>query len=467
MADNISLHELNNNIKNSLSVAFPEQVWVVAEINELNLNKSGHCYLELIEKDNKTDEIVAKARATIWSYTFRLLKPYFETTTGRDFSSGLKVLLLVKVEFHEMYGYSLNINDIDPAYTIGDLALQRRKTIEKLKEEGVFFMNKELSLPSLPSKIAIISSETAAGYQDFIDQLKHNSYGYKYYTKIFPSTMQGNDAIESITNSLNRIYAYEDFFDVVVLIRGGGSQSDLSCFDNYWLANHVAQFPIPILTGIGHDKDESVTDLVAKYSLKTPTAVAEYLINKYLDAENNLTELYNLIVNEVNIKLDSNKKILNLISLKLVPGVQNAITRQVRILNQFSTASKLSSEQYMYNKRNYLHDKVSFLEFHIKKSFMKSSNEIYNLKKTIQFITRKFSTDQHHKLHLIGQSIGLLDPQQVLKRGYSLTYASGKIVYNASMLTTGQSITTKFSNGKANSLVKKVILEKNGKSNKK
>ena len=466
MADNISLHELNNNIKNSLSVAFPEQVWVVAEINELNQNKSGHCYLELIEKDNKTDEIVAKARATIWSYTFRLLKPYFETTTGRDFSSGLKVLLLVKVEFHELYGYSLNIHDIDPAYTIGDLALQRRKTIEKLKEEGVFFMNKELTLPYLPSKIAIISSKTAAGYQDFIDQLKHNSYGYKYYTKLFPSTMQGNDATESITNSLNRIYDYEDFFDVVVLIRGGGSQSDLSCFDNYWLANHVAQFPIPILTGIGHDKDESVTDLVAKYSLKTPTAVAEYLINKYLDADNYLTELYNLIVNEVNIRLDNNKRILNQISLQLVPVVQTTITRQVRILNKFSTASKLSSDQYMYNKRNYLHDQVSFIEFHLKKIFMKSSNEIYNLKKTILFLTRKYSTSQQHKLHLIGQSLGLLDPQQVLKRGYSLTYSSGKIVRNSAMLTIGQSITTKFSKGKVNSIVKKVILEQNGKSNK-
>ena len=464
MADNISLHELNNNIRNSLSEAFPEQVWVIAEINELNLNKSGHCYLELVEKDDETDEIVAKARATIWSYTFRLLKPYFETTTGRNFSSGLKVLLLVKVEFHELYGYSLNIHDIDPAYTLGDLALQRRKTIEKLKEEGVFFMNKELSLPSLPSKIAIISSETAAGYQDFIDQLKHNPYGYTYYTKLFPSTMQGNDAVESITNSLDRIFNYEDFFDVVVLIRGGGSQSDLSCFDNYWLANHVAQFPIPILTGIGHDKDESVTDLVAKYSLKTPTAVAEYLINKYLDAENDLKNLYNLILNEVNIRLDNNKKTLSQIGLHLVPGVQTAITRQIRMLNQFSTAIKLSTDLYTHNKRNYLHDQLSSIEFYFKKFIIKSSNEIYNLRKIILFLTSKYSTSQHHKLHLIGQSLGLLDPQQVLKRGYSLTYASGKIVRNSSMLTKGQSIITKFSKGKANSIVKKVILEQNGKT---
>ena len=467
MADNISLHELNNSIRDSISVAFPEQLWVIGEINELNTNKSGHCYLELIEKDNDTDEIIAKARAIIWAYTFRLLKPYFETTTGRNFSSGLKVLLLVKVEFHELYGYSLNIQDIDPTYTLGDLAIQRRKTIEKLKKEGVFHMNKELELPSLPSKIAIISSETAAGYQDFIDQLKQNPYGYVYYTKLFPSIMQGNDAVESITHSLDRIFDYGDFFDVVVLIRGGGSQTDLSCFDNYWLANHVAQFPIPILTGIGHDKDESVTDMVANHSLKTPTAVAEYLISTFLDLENDLTELYNLIVNEVNVRLEHNKKILSQISIQLVPGVQTAITRQIRMLNQFSAVFKLSTDQNINNKINYLHDKLSFIEFHLKKFFIKSSNEIFYLKKILLVLTSKFSTSQHQKLHLIGQSIGLLDPEQVLKRGYSLTFASGKIVHNASMLIKGQSITTKFSKGKASSIVKKVILEENGKAKKK
>ncbi len=467
MADNISLHELNNSIRDSISVAFPERLWVIAEINELNINKSGHCYLELIEKNNDTDEIIAKARATIWAFTFRLLKPYFETTTGRNFSSGLKVLLLVKVEFHELYGYSLNIHDIDPTYTIGDLAIQRRKTIEKLKNEGVFQMNKELELPSLPSKIAIISSETAAGYQDFIDQLNQNPYGYVYNTKLFPSIMQGNDAIESITHSLDRIYNYGDFFDVVVLIRGGGSQSDLSCFDNYWLANHVAQFPIPILTGIGHDKDESVTDLVAKHSLKTPTAVAEYLINRYLDLENDLTELYNLIVSEVNASLENNKKILSQISIQLVPVIQTAITRQIRMLNQFSTVFKLNTDQNIHNKNNYLHDQLSLMGFHLKKFFIKSSNEIYYLKKILLVLTGKFSTSQHQNLHLIGQSLGLLDPQQVLKRGYSLTYASGKIVRNASVLIKGQSITTKFSIGKANSIVKKVILEQNGKAKKK
>lgn len=463
MAENISLHELNNKIRNTLSEAFPENLWVVAEINELKINNSGHCYLELIEKDKHTQEVKAKARATIWSYTFRLLKPYFETTTGRSFSSGLKVLLLVKIEFHELYGYSLNILDIDPVYTIGDLAVQRKETIEKLKAEGIFDMNKSLILTSLPSKIAVISSETAAGYQDFIHQLNDNPWGYVFYTKLFPSIMQGNDAVESITRALDKIYPYESFFDAVVIIRGGGSQTDLSCFDDYWLANNIAQFPLPVITGIGHDKDESVTDLVANFNLKTPTAVAEFLISRYLDTETELTELYNRIIEEGKIILEDNKTLLQQISIQLLPLVQNTITSQVRLINQLSGRTKWNMDLFFQAKVNYLQNLLTSLQFYINNRFLKNSIKLNGLKKNLNYLSGKLYSTEYQKLDSIRHSTELLNPNNVLSRGYSLTYCSGKVVRNTAKLKEGQTIVTKFFRGKVNSTIKKIILEENNK----
>jgi len=262
MEEQLSLSELNSLVKEALQLAFPEQLWVVAEIGELKVNRTGHCYIELVEKDNITNEISARARATIWSWQFRFIQPYFETTTGQALTAGLKVLISVSVEFHEVFGYSLNIKDIDPNYTLGDMARRRAEIIRKLEDEGIIDMNKEIPLPEIPSRIAIISSPTAAGYEDFMNQLANNEAGYKFYTRLFPSTMQGTDAPKSIIAALNSIFEIETMFDVVVIIRGGGSQMDLNCFDDYDLAVNISQFPLPVLTGIGHEKDESIADLV-------------------------------------------------------------------------------------------------------------------------------------------------------------------------------------------------------------
>ncbi|PLX12682.1 MAG: exodeoxyribonuclease VII large subunit, partial [Marinilabiliales bacterium] len=282
---------LNKSIQEKINASFSENVWVIGEISELKVNQNGHCYLELIEKDFVTDHIIAKSRATIWSYTYRMLRPYFESVTGHELIPGIKLLVQVKVEFHELYGLSLNITDIDPNYTLGDLAQKRKETIKRLENDGVFNLNKELNFPMVPQKIAVISSETAAGYQDFKDQLENNSYGFKFYTKLYQSKMQGTLAEDSIINSLEMIFENENLFDVVVIIRGGGSQADLSCFDSYLLAANIAQFPLPILTGIGHDKDESIADLVAFHKLKTPTAVAEYIIEKTAKFEEGIHKL--------------------------------------------------------------------------------------------------------------------------------------------------------------------------------
>ena len=303
-----------------LAANFTAPVWVIGEISEINIHSNGHCYLTLIEKGESEDRIVAQARATIWSYTFRMLRPFFETTTGQQLTDGIKVLLQVSVEFHEMYGFSLNVRNIDPAYTLGDQALKRREIIRRLTDEGVLTMNKELELPLVPQKIAIISSPSAAGYEDFMEQLANNGNGYKFYTKLFPAVMQGNQAEQSIVEALDRIYPYEDFFDVVVIIRGGGSQVDLSCFDNYNIAYHITQFPLPVLTGIGHEKDDSIADLVAHTRLKTPTAVAEFILDGVAAFEERINLMQQETISLVENRMEEEKSLLEDLTGELSSG---------------------------------------------------------------------------------------------------------------------------------------------------
>lgn len=227
MAEHLSLFDLNHQIKTQLESAFNSTYWVVAEISELRMHRSGHCYLELIEKDTDSEQVKAKARATIWAFTFRMLKPYFETTTGQSLTAGIKVLVRASIEYQEVYGLSLNIKDIDPTFTLGDIARRRMQIIQQLEDEGVMDMNKEVDLAPVPQTFAIISSPSAAGYEDFINQLENNPYGFKIYHKLFPAIMQGDQTEQSIIDALERIYTYEEVFDAVVIIRGGGSTADL------------------------------------------------------------------------------------------------------------------------------------------------------------------------------------------------------------------------------------------------
>ena len=242
----------------------------------------GHCYIELVERDELTGEMVAKARGTIWSRVYSLLRPYFLEQTGREFAVGLKVLVQVTVKFHELYGFSLDVCDIEPAYTIGDMARQRMLIVKRLTDEGVIDLNKELPFPLLPKRVAVVSSASAAGYGDFCDQLNNNMYGFRFAVSLFAAPMQGNKVEEGIIAALDAIASDAIPWDVVVIIRGGGATSDLSCFDTYDLANNCAQFPIPIITGIGHQRDDTLLDIVAHTRVKTPTAAAEVLIHSML-----------------------------------------------------------------------------------------------------------------------------------------------------------------------------------------
>ena len=272
-----SLKELCDWIQEIVENDLPNRYWVCAEVASMSVR--GHCYMELVEKA-ENGILAAKVRATCWSNVYHLLSAYFLQETGQSLHTGLQVMLEVSVEYHAVYGLSLNVWNIDPTYTLGDLAKQRQVTIQQLTEDGVMDLQKALQIPSLPRRVAVISSADAAGYGDFCDQLKHNRFGFKFHVQLYPAVVQGDTAARSVVQALNSIAALEEEWDVVVIIRGGGASTDMSCFDDYNLASHCAQFPLPIIAGIGHTRDVSVVDMVVHTSVKTPTAAAEWLIER-------------------------------------------------------------------------------------------------------------------------------------------------------------------------------------------
>ena len=288
----ITLSELQRQIKQALEGALPLPVWVVAEVSELKVNYSGHCYLELVEKSEParggTPIPRAQARAVIWRQQYAMLSAYFEAETGSRLAAGMKILAKVLVSYHELYGLSLQITDLDASYTLGEVERQKQMTIAQLQADGVWDMNREQELPLLTQRVAIVSSAAAAGYRDFCNELQQG--GYAFRTTLFDAVVQGQAAEESICAALAAVAERQEEFDVVVIIRGGGSASDLSCFNSYRLCSYVAQFPLPVVTGIGHDKDTSVADMVAHTPLKTPTAVAAWLTERMARLEGWLTD---------------------------------------------------------------------------------------------------------------------------------------------------------------------------------
>ena len=275
--EHLTLYELNHFVRQVLEVNLDEPYWLQAELSEVKENR-GHCFVEFVQKAEKNNSIIAKARGQIWASSWPIIRQHFENTTGQRLSAGMEVLVKVEVTFHEAYGYSLNIIDIDPRFTLGDIAKRRQEIIRQLQEEGVFTMNKEIELPPLLQRIAVISAATAAGYQDFSNQLQNNPHGLAFRTQLFPAVMQGAQVEQSVIQALNNIANEMEQWDAVVIIRGGGAAADLSGFDTLLLAENVAQFPLPIITGIGHEKDDTVIDLVSHTRVKTPTAAAEFII---------------------------------------------------------------------------------------------------------------------------------------------------------------------------------------------
>lgn len=407
--DILSLLELNLSIKEAISQEFDAAYWVRAETSDVRPHRNGHCYLEFIEKAKDGHSIVAKARGTIWASTFNLLKPYFEQETGQAFTSGITVLVRVTVAFHETYGLGLNVVDIDPSYTLGEIARNRMLVLKQLEEEGVLNLNKELSLAEPLNRIAVISSQSAAGYEDFHSQLEHNSEGLIFYKKLFPAIMQGDRSEASIIAALELIYAHKELFDVVVIIRGGGATSDLSCFDSYVLATNCAQFPLPIISGIGHERDVTVLDAVAHTRVKTPTAAAEFLINRVATTNNYLMELQD----------------------RLVQATRNILAEEEGQLNGWSKDVYHNSKSLLQSNSNTLLFLNEKLRSAVKRKIEKE----------------KFAIERYE--HFVLLSL----PENMLKRGYSITTRNGKTIKSVSDLTVGDVITTQLLDGEIDSKI--------------
>jgi exodeoxyribonuclease VII large subunit len=382
----ISLFELNRLLRETIESELPDEYWVEAELSECRESR-GHCYMELIEKDERTATPIAKASAKCWASKWTVVRPYFERTTGQQLHTGMKVLLKVYAQFHEAYGFSWIVTDIDPTYTLGDMARKRQEIIRQLKEEGVFDLQKELSLPLFCQHVAVISSETAAGYGDFCNQLSNNAYGFQFQTWLFPATMQGEGVEQSIIQALNRINAVSDEFDCVVIIRGGGATSDMSGFDTLALAENVANFPLPIITGIGHERDESILDMISFQRVKTPTAAAEFLIS-------HLSEV-----------------------LEVINDSQERITRLFSIVKTRQEA-KIDT---LYNQ--------------------------------ISMILMRNIAEKRHRLEILEEKTRSLDPQVLLKRGYSITLHNGKAVRDPQQLQKGDEIETRIEKGTIKSII--------------
>lgn len=432
--EELSLLELNNRVRGAISRAFPDTCWVRAEMSDVRVNQSsGHCYLEFVEKNPLTGQLAAKARGSIWAKTFRMLKPYFELETGRAFASGLKVLVQVIVEFHELYGFNLTVVDIDPAYTLGDMVRKRMEIIRQLQEEGVFTLNKELPLPLLPQRLAVITSPTAAGYEDFLHQLSANRAGYVFYPRLFPALMQGEKTEESIIAALEKIYLHADCFDAVVIIRGGGATSDLSSFDSYLLAANCAQFPLPVLTGIGHERDDTVVDLVAHTRMKTPTALAEFLIGRL---EETATELYGLQQAASSLAtqlLMREKTYLQLAASRLPSLVQSRLER-----------SRSSLQMLTANLPAWVGGLTS-----------RCRTDLERLQLRLAAGAKTATAGEKRQLELMEQFVKMASPDYILQRGYSLALQHGKIVKHAASLWPGELLTTRFADGEVESIIQK------------
>jgi exodeoxyribonuclease VII large subunit len=405
----LSLYDLNALVRRSLEQCLPDEYWVQAELSDVRTNSTGHCYLEFIQKDPRSNNLIAKARGTIWANVYRLLKPYFEESTGQAFVSGIKVLVQVTVSFHELYGYSLTVQDIDPTYTLGDMARRRREILKQLEEEGVLTLNKELEMPVLPQRIAVVSSPTAAGYGDFCHQLKNNPRGFFFHTELFPALMQGDRVEESVLSALDAILNRQEDFDAVVIIRGGGATSDLSGFDTYLLAAACAQFPLPIITGIGHERDDTVLDSVAHTCVKTPTAAAEYLINCMDLAADELEVLISQLHESVRSRLTEEHR--KLISYR--NRIPSAVVRRV-------SDAKLA---------------------------------LLTTRKDISLAVQTSLSRQRHRLELLQQRLADASPEKILARGYSITLKDGKVVKNAAMLNEEDEIITRFYRGEVASVI--------------
>lgn len=427
----ITLSQFNARISNAIN-GTPElqNQWVIAETSDLRVVR-GHCYMELVEK-NDLGTTVAKVGAVIWGSTYNRLNAKFRTATGADLKTGMKVLVLATANYHSQYGFKVVINDIDPSYTMGDMARQRLEILKQLKADGIINMNKELPITDVPQRIAVISAAGAAGYGDFMNQLERNPYGLKFYTCLFSASMQGVQTVPTVLAALDRINQHLDSFDAVVIIRGGGATSELNSFDNYDLASAVAQFPLPVIVGIGHDRDETVLDFVAAVRVKTPTAAAEWLINRGTNALAHLDELQEAVVTAVRDTVGQARQHLAYYT-SLIPATARRIIDTHRIrLDNYATNIPLAANNLIAAQRT------------------RMDRALERMREAVGHAMQR----EQQRLLALGEKAALLSPENTLQRGYALVTTNDKCVTAGDQLQPGDEIHIQFATGTADATVK-------------
>ena len=427
-----TLFELNHIVRQAIESSVPKHYWVESEIAEMR-EYGGHCYFELIEKDENSNTPIAHAPARCWRSKWSLVKAYFLRTTGKQMTPGIKVLFKVYAQFHENYGFSWIIEDIDPSFTMGDMALKRQRIVEQLKAEGVFDANRELKLPLFTQRIAVISSASAAGYGDFCNHLSDNEFGYVFQTTLFQATMQGEGVEASIIQALANIQERANEYDCIVITRGGGATSDLSGFDTLDLARNVVYSTLPVITAIGHDRDESVLDMISNVRVKTPTAAAAFLIDRLHQVDERINECRNRMVAHVRQQMHSENARFSLLAYKIPSLFAVAKTRQ---------EAKLDG----------IMDKIAMLvHANVNNGLLKMDT----LSGRIKPLCENSLTKEKHRLELLSQRLASVDPIRLLERGYSITTYNGKAVTSIHQLSEGDRLLTRLRDGVVNSIVEK------------
>lgn len=424
----LTLYELNSLVKEVIECEMSHEYWVEAELSECRESR-GHCYMELIQREENSATPIARASAKCWASKWMLVRPYFERTTGQQLRAGIKVLLKVYPQFHEAYGFSWIVTDIDPNYTLGDQARRRQEIIHQLKQEGVFDLQHELHLPLFCLNIAVISSQTAAGYGDFSNQLSDSPFAFR--TQLFPAIMQGEGVEQSIISALEKIYDRLSDFDTVVIIRGGGATSDMSGFDTLPLAENVANFPLPIITGIGHDRDESILDMVSHQRVKTPTAAATFLIDHAQKVLNTLEDNQNRITKNALHKLAEHQSKISILNTQLSSIFSVVKTRHEARLDQL------------------------FLQIarHVQQQLTTSNHQLSNYGTQLCTLIRQKLTTEEHRLEIMEEKLKTFDPRLLLRRGYSITTKNGRVVHDPKELIPGDQIETRLEKGNLKSTV--------------
>ncbi|MCD6156716.1 MAG: exodeoxyribonuclease VII large subunit [Candidatus Atribacteria bacterium] len=420
----LTLSQLTQLVKTRLEETFPAEMWVVAEIAALKVSRNGHCFMELVEKEGEV--LKAKVEALIWRDNFNRIRVFFEEATGETLKEGLKILLLGKLIFHSVHGLRLEIIDIDPSFSLGEMMRRRHEIIARLSGEGLLEKNASLLLPPVIQRIAVVSSPQAAGWGDFVHHLQNNTFGYRFLCCLFPAFVQGEEAEGSLIQALEEVEKRSDYFDVVVIIRGGGSRTDLSSFDSYLLAKRVANFPIPVITGIGHQRDQSVLDMVAHTSLKTPTAVAEFIIAHARDFELSLLDIEKRIRRKAEDFVNETKTVLEFLKERLVRLGEREI----------------SKNHYM------LRENFREIEAFCANSLEKEARVLREFTQRIQYTSRVLWREFWKQVEYSEDMVRLLDPQNALRRGYSITFLEGKILKSSGEVVPGQCIETWLFNGK-------------------